>query len=166
MTTANDTTKPLDGLSLLIIEDEVIIGMMLLNEMERVGATSVGPVTSVAAALKEIEAGIADVAIVDSKLADGSAADLADALEHRGMRYVVVSGYESGNLPERLKGAPFVPKPISVPLLIETIERVARCAAVPLSTGPAPPVASRHFEVNGAERGVGSSAACEPTTRD
>jgi CheY-like chemotaxis protein len=122
MTLANDTTTCLDGLTVLIIEDEVLIGMMLANEIERAGAASVGPITSVADALREIESGVADVAIVDSKLADGSAADLAKALERRGMRYVVVSGYEKANLPKDLKDAPFVSKPISIPVLIETIQ--------------------------------------------
>ena len=159
----NDVTMPLHGLSVLIIEDEFIIGMMLLNEMERAGATSVGQVSSVADALKEIESGVADVAIVDSKLADGSAADLADMLERRGMRYVVVSGYERANLPERLKGAPFVPKPVSVPLLIETIQRVAGRPAVPMSTGPMPPLTRRHVEMNGAARGVALEVVAPPT---
>ena len=154
MTMANDMTRPLDGMSVLIIEDEVIIGMMLLKEIERAGATSVRSVTSVADALKEIESGIADVAIVDSKLADGSAADLVAALELRSMRYVVVSGYEKANLPKGLKSAPFVPKPVSVPLLIETIQRVTRSSAVRLSTGPVPILTGCHVETNGAERGV------------
>jgi DNA-binding NtrC family response regulator len=136
MTMANDMTRPLDGISVLIIEDEFLIGMMLVSEIERAGATSVGPVTSVADALKKIESGVADVAIVDSKLADGSAADLADALEHQGMPYVVVSGYEEANLPKGLKDAPFVQKPISLPLLIETIQRITRRPAMPRSSGP------------------------------
>ena len=95
--------------------------------------------TSVADALKKIESGIADIAIVDSKLADGSAAELASALERRGMLYVVVSGYEKANLPKGLQGSPFVPKPISVPLLIETIQRVTRRPAMPMSSGPLSP---------------------------
>jgi DNA-binding NtrC family response regulator len=121
MIKASDMTRPLEGMSVLIIEDEFLIGMMLQNEIERAGAASVRLVTSVADALKEIESGSADVAIVDSKLADGSAAGLAAALEHRGMLYVVASGYEKANLPKGLQGAPFVSKPVSVPLLIETI---------------------------------------------
>jgi len=169
MTMANDMTRPLDGISVLIIEDEFIIGMMLLSEIERAGAISVGPVTSVADALEKIKSGIADIAIVDSKLADGSAADLADALEHRGMRYVVVSGYEEANLPKGLKGAPFVPKPISVPLLIETIHRVTRRPAMPMSTGPLPPPARLYGDANGAERGLAlevDSAVCQVGSED
>ena len=137
MIKANDMTRPLEGMSVLIIEDEFLIGMMLQNEIERVGAASVRLVTSVADALKEIESGNVDVAIVDSKLADGSAAGLAAALEHRGMRYVVVSGYEKANLPKELQGAPFISKPVLMPLLIETIQGVTRPPVAPMPTGAA-----------------------------
>ena len=130
MTMANDTNTPLDGLTVLIIEDEFLIGMLLVNEIELAGAASVGPFNTVAGALKEIESGVADIAIVDSKLADGSAADLADALENRGMQFVVVSGYEKENLPQALKGAPFLTKPLSMPLLIETIQLLTSHAVV------------------------------------
>ena len=132
-------TRPLEGLSVLIIEDEVLIAMMLLNEIERAGGTPIGPVTSVAAALKEIESGSADVALVDGKLIDGSAADLAAALAGRRIPYVVVSGYEEANLPAPLQGAPFIAKPISLPLLIEAIKGVTSRAS-PSSEAP-PPVA-------------------------
>jgi two-component SAPR family response regulator len=115
-------TQPLDGISVLIVEDEIIIGMMLCNEIGRAGGTSIGPVTSVAGALKEIESQIVDAVILDAKLVDGSGADLAACLEERRIPYVVISGYEEANLPRGLRGAPFVAKPISMPLLMEVIE--------------------------------------------
>jgi len=125
-------TMPLDGISVLIVEDEVIIGMMLLNEIERAGGMVIGPVTSAAQALKEIACEKLDVAIVDSKLADGSASDLAAAFEKRGIHYLVLSGYEQENLPESLRGAPFLAKPVAMPLLIEAIEGlVSRAAPAP-----------------------------------
>jgi DNA-binding NtrC family response regulator len=106
-------------------------------------------VTFVADALQKIESGIADVAIVDSKLADGSAGVLADALERRGVRYVVVSGYEKANLPKALQNAPFVPKPVSVPLLIEAIGRLTRPQGG-IASGPQ--LARPHAEPSGAPR--------------
>jgi CheY-like chemotaxis protein len=112
---------PLHGMSVLIVEDEVIIGMMLFDEIARAGGTPIGPVTSVAGALKEIESGIVDAVILDAKLVDGSGAELAARLGERRIPYVVTSGYEQANLPRELRGAPFVAKPISLPLLMEAI---------------------------------------------
>jgi CheY-like chemotaxis protein len=115
-------SQPLGGLSVLIVEDEVIIGLMLFNEIARAGGTSIGPVTSVAGALKEIESRIVDAVILDAKLIDGSGADLAALLKDREIPYVVISGYDEANLPRELRGAPFVSKPISLPVLVEAIE--------------------------------------------
>jgi DNA-binding NtrC family response regulator len=113
------------GRSVLIVEDEVIIGMMLSSEIARAGGISIGPVTSVAAAMKEIESRVVDTVILDGKLIDGSGAELVGRLEERRIPYVVVSGYDRENLPGVLKRAPFVAKPISMPILLETIQRLA-----------------------------------------
>ena len=118
-------TQLLGGLSILVVEDEFISGLMLCNEIGSVGGTAIGPVNSVVEALKEIEAQTIDLAILDAKLVDGSGADLAARLAERQIPYVVVSGYEKANLPVVLRAAPFVSKPISMSLLLEAIETVA-----------------------------------------
>jgi DNA-binding NtrC family response regulator len=114
--------RSLGGMSILVVEDEFIIGLMLCNEIAGAGATSIGPVTSVADALKEIASRIVDAVILDAKLADSSGADLAGCLEERRIPYVVISGYNKADLPIGLRGAPFVAKPISLPLLMDAIE--------------------------------------------
>ena len=114
-------TRPLGGKTILIVEDEIIIGMMLANEIACAGGTSIGPATSVAHALQEIETRRVDVVVLDAKLVDGSGADLAACLEQRRIPFVVVSGYDKVNLPNALRAAPFVAKPVSLPLLIEAI---------------------------------------------
>ena len=112
----------LSGKSILIVEDEFLIGLMLIKEIAGAGGTSIGPATSVAEALQEIESRIIDLVILDAKLVDGSGAELAVCLEERRIPYVVVSGYDKVNLPDELRRAPFIAKPISVPVLLEAIE--------------------------------------------
>ena len=114
--------QSLGGMAVLVVEDEFLIGMMLCKEIARAGATSIGPVTSVADALKEIESRIVDAVVLDAKLVDGSGADLARSLEERRIPYVVISGYDEAALPIGLRGAPYVAKPISLPLLMDAIE--------------------------------------------
>ena len=111
-------TSWLSGKTVLIVEDEFLIGLMLTKEIAGAGGTSIGPVTAVADALREIECRIIDLVILDAKLVDGSGADLAVCLEERRIPYVVVSGYDEVNLPSGLRRAPFVAKPISVPVLL------------------------------------------------
>lgn len=115
-------TPWLSGKSVLIVEDEFLIGLMLVKEITGAGGTSVGPVTTVADALKEIDSRTIDLVILDAKLVDGSGADLAVCLDDRRVPYVVVSGYDEVNLPDGLRRAPFIAKPISVPVLLQTIE--------------------------------------------
>jgi DNA-binding NtrC family response regulator len=115
-------TPWLSGKSVLIVEDEFLIGLMLIKEISSAGGTSIGPVTAVADALKEIESRVIDLVILDAKLVDGSGADLAVCLDDRRIPYVVVSGYDKVNLPDELRRAPFIAKPISVPVLLEAIE--------------------------------------------
>jgi DNA-binding NtrC family response regulator len=129
-------TRPLAGKSILVVEDEIIIGMMLVKEIAAVGGAAIGPVTSVADALKEIESRIVDVVILDAKLIDGSGAELAACLEERRIAYLVVSGYERANLPPALSKAPFIAKPIALPLLIEAIENLASAPGQNLPPGP------------------------------
>ena len=112
----------LDGKSILIVEDEFLIGLMLTKEIVRVGGIAVGPATSVVDALQAIASRMIDLVILDAKLVDGSAADLATCLDERRIPYVVVSGYDKADLPSGLRKAPFVAKPISIPVLLEVIE--------------------------------------------
>ena len=51
-------TPWLSGNSVLIVEDEFLIGLMLIKEISGVGGASLGPATSVADALKEINPGL------------------------------------------------------------------------------------------------------------
>ena len=115
-------TQSLGGISILIVEDEIIIGMMLATEIAGAGGVPVGPVSTVSGALKAIANRPVDAVILDAKLIDGSGADLATLLEVRRIPYVVVSGYEEAALPSSLRRAPFVAKPVSTPLLMEAIK--------------------------------------------
>ena len=117
-------TRSLDGKLVLVVEDEAIIGMMICSEIEHVGGVAIGPVSSVAAAIKEIATSRLDAAILDAKLVDGDAAKLAITLAARCIPFVVTSGYEQRTLPKDLRSAPFIAKPISVSLLVEAIGRL------------------------------------------
>jgi DNA-binding NtrC family response regulator len=113
--------SPVRGKSILVVEDEFIIGMVLCQELARAGAIPFGPITSVADAVKKIDSQAIDIVILDAKLAGGSGADLVAFLKERRIPYVVVSGYEKASLPLGLRGVPFVAKPVSMPLLLEAI---------------------------------------------
>ncbi len=131
--------SPVRGKSILVVEDEVIIGMMLCQELGRAGAVAYGPITSVADAVKAIAGKAIDLVILDAKLAGGSGADLVASLKERRIPYVVVSGYEKTGLPPGLRGVPFVAKPVSMPLLLEAIGTMTIAPALRLVPQSPPP---------------------------
>lgn len=117
-------TQSLDGLAILVVEDQVLTGMLVSEEIKCAGGDAIGPVASVSCALKEIESKHVDLALLDAKLLDGSAEALVTHLEQRRIPYIVVSGYEKETLPIALKGAPFVAKPVSMQLLVEAVQTI------------------------------------------
>ncbi len=79
-------------LSVLVIEDEPLIAMMIEDFVDMLGHTLAGNCDSVAEALVKVEEGGFDVAILDVNLRDGACWPVADALKAKGIGFVVASG--------------------------------------------------------------------------
>ena len=119
-------TPWLGGKSVLIVEDEFLIGLMLIKEITRrwrhlawprdVGCRRVE---------RDRDPGPSMRSFSMPSSSTAPAADLAACLDARRIPYVVVSGYDKENLPNGLRRAPFVAKPILVPVLLEAIEGLA-----------------------------------------
>src|SRR6476619_5660741 len=101
----------LRGRSILVVEDEVLIGMDIRSALERAGAT-VTATTPVSHALIMVEHARISAAIMDHALADGDSTELCARLGERGIPYVSYSGFDpvKGASPD----APFVDKPASM----------------------------------------------------
>jgi two-component system, response regulator PdtaR len=105
--------------SILVVEDEPLIGWDIREAPEKAGAT-VTATTTVRHALILIEHdGLAGV-IMDNALADGDSTEVCVRLKARGIPYVCYSGYDP------VKGAsldaPHVSKPAPVDVLLSTLE--------------------------------------------
>ncbi|WP_442678034.1 response regulator [Sphingomonas sp. ASY06-1R] len=79
-------------LSVLVIEDEPLIAMMIEDFIEMLGHRLAGSCDSVAEALTKVEEGGFDVAILDVNLRDGACWPVADALRQRDVPFVLASG--------------------------------------------------------------------------
>ena len=108
----------LRGRSILVIEDEPLIGMDIRQALEQTGAT-VTQTTTVRHALILVEHDGLSGAIMDHALADGDSAELCVRLKARGIPYISYSGYspvKGANL-----DAPHVDKPASMDVLLRTL---------------------------------------------
>jgi CheY-like chemotaxis protein len=102
-------------LSILIVEDEPLIAMMLEDFLDSLGHRIVATADCVADAMPHVENGGFDVAIVDVHLRGGEVAwPLADRLSDRGLPFVVATGGHIEPPPERHAGAPLLAKPYTI----------------------------------------------------
>jgi CheY-like chemotaxis protein len=110
--------------SILIVEDEPLIAMMLEEFLESLGHDVVACCESVADALDRIEAGGFDVAIIDVQLRDGERVwPVADRLAETGTPFVVATGGHVEPPPAAHAGAPMLSKPYTIDAIEPAIEQ-------------------------------------------
>jgi CheY-like chemotaxis protein len=108
--------------SILIVEDEPLIAMMLEDFLESMGHTVRGTCDSVSDALAETEKGGFDLAILDVNLKGESVWPVAAALRERGTPFVLASGGHVEPPPPEFKNAPMIEKPFTIDRVTPIIE--------------------------------------------
>ena len=104
----------LDGLRILVVDDEFLIAMNIEAMVEDSGGRSVGPVGDIPGALAIIQDGELDGALLDANLHGVSSEPIALALQAAGIPFVVITGYGRLDLDgETLSAAPRLTKPLN-----------------------------------------------------
>ncbi len=112
------------SLSILVIEDEPLIAMMMEDFIEIAGHATAGTVDSVAAALAQVEAGGFDIAILDVHLRDGVCWPVADALTAKGVPFLLATGGHVDPPPAVHAAAPTLSKPFTLDGISAAIARL------------------------------------------
>jgi len=112
-------------LSVLVIEDEPLIAMMIEDFIDMLGHDLAGNCDSVAEALARVEQGGFDVAILDVNLRDGACWPVADALKAKGIGFVIASGGHVDPPPARHAGAHQLAKPFTLDGVQQALETVS-----------------------------------------
>ena len=120
----------LQGLRVLIVEDEYYLADDLTVELRRQGAVVIGPVGTIEEAREQVEQTAFDCAILDMNLRGDMAFPVADRLQEAGIPYVIATGYNSVSMPERFKDVTRVEKPFDPGQVV---------AAIPLAMSNASP---------------------------
>jgi DNA-binding response OmpR family regulator len=111
------------GPSILIVEDEPLISMMLEDFLDALGYRLAGAVDGVSDAMRHVEAGGFDAALLDVNLRDGETSwPIADALSQRGRPFVLATGGGNDGVPERHAGVPVLSKPYTLDGVREAFE--------------------------------------------
>jgi DNA-binding response OmpR family regulator len=109
---------------ILIVEDEPLIALGLEELLIDAGFEIAAVAGKLEKAVKVIESGACDAAIVDANLAGVSASPLASALTAHGLPFIVLSGYSSEQLKGDFPGALFLQKPCRPAQLIQTLNTI------------------------------------------
>jgi CheY-like chemotaxis protein len=109
--TRYNMNKPLDGLRILVLDDELLAAMDLAHMIKGLGATVVGPVGTLAEAEQLAREPELHGAILDVKIQTTTSLPLAVQLQERGVSVVLATGYGSNMLPERFEKVPKLAKP-------------------------------------------------------
>jgi CheY-like chemotaxis protein len=105
------STGRLEGLRLLVVEDEALVAMLLEDALQALGCAVVGPAGNVARALALLEKEDVDLALLDVNLGGKRSYPVAEALAARGIPFVFVTGYGASGVDRRFAAAPVLQKP-------------------------------------------------------
>ena len=116
---------PVSGKKILVVEDELLVGMMIRDILDELGFTVLGPVPTVAEALAIARDANIDGAILDVNIRGDLVYSVADVLSARGIPFVFATGYLPNGIDSRYAGIPVFEKPVSA----EAISRVFASSA-------------------------------------
>jgi CheY-like chemotaxis protein len=110
--------------SILVVEDEALIRMMLVEMVEELGHRVVAEAGSVVDGQSIAQTERYDLAILDINLHGTSVAPVAEAVRGRGLPFFFLSGYGSMGVPSGFEGTPVTLKPCTLETLKRTIDAV------------------------------------------
>lgn len=108
--------------SILIVEDEPLIAMMLEDFLLSLGHEVRGTCESVGEAMKAVQAGNFDIAILDINLKGESVWPVAAELRVRDIPFIIASGGHVDPPPAEFASVPMIDKPYTIDRVTPAIE--------------------------------------------
>ena len=113
----------ISGHTILVVEDEPLLGMLLEDVLSDAGATVIGPAATVEQALALIGASSIDAAILDVNLRGVRSDAVATELAHKGVPYLFATAYGETVL-GAAPGAPVLRKPYDLAEVMAALRRL------------------------------------------
>lgn len=128
MVSTTSDRESLRGLRVLLVEDEFLLAIAVEEDLRAAGCIVVGPIGALGPALAAAKTEAFAAAVIDMNLNGTMAYPLADQLLERGIPFLLLTGYDRADLPERLRTAPRITKPYDPTALVDQLARLARPA--------------------------------------
>jgi CheY-like chemotaxis protein len=100
-----------DSRSILVVEDEPLIAMLVADWLAELGCEVIGPVARASEAIPHIEAQRLTAVLLDVSLGPEDSFSVADLAVSKGIPIAFVTGRAVGDLPNRFKDVRLLPKP-------------------------------------------------------
>jgi Response regulator of the LytR/AlgR family len=118
--------RPLEGLSVLVVEDDYFIAVELCRFLSAAGADVLGPARDLETGLAAVREGHIDCGVLDINLRGRMAFQIATELRARDIPIIFATGYDASMIPAELADTPRLEKPVDLAALCRTIETVCR----------------------------------------
>jgi PAS domain S-box-containing protein len=105
------TDIELEGMRILVVEDEPLIAMDVSDTLVEMGCVVVGPAACLEKAKELIDTAKFDIALLDANLGGHPVDELAAALSRRNIPFAFMTGYSREGLPEAFRNSPMLSKP-------------------------------------------------------
>ena len=116
--------KPLSGLRILVVEDELLVLMMIEGWLSDLGCSAVTSAPSVDKALGLLAGQRFDVAMLDMNLGSSDSGAVAEALEQQGVPFLYCTGNRANKVAKGNVEHPVLRKPFSAAELAAALSRL------------------------------------------
>jgi DNA-binding response OmpR family regulator len=119
----------LDGLRVLVVEDDYFIADEICSTLRRCDAQIVGPASDLDRGMRLLRDEQVDCVVLDVNLHGEISFDLAAELKRRNVPLIFASGYDASMLPESLVPSVWLEKPIDLTALLQAVKAATQPAA-------------------------------------
>jgi CheY-like chemotaxis protein len=122
-------TVTLKGLSVLVVEDESIVSLMVENMLTELGCAEIWYASGVSEALEILAERIPDAAVLDVNLAGEQAYPIASRLAAEAVPFIFATGYGASGINREWHTRPVIQKPFHSDTLASALTRAMQAAA-------------------------------------
>ena len=113
----------LNGLRVLVVDDELLISDMIADALGDVGCEIVGPATSLEDGMTIARSENLDGAFLDINLKGKPSFSIAEVLTRREVPFAFLTGYDETAVPETYRQVPVLCKPFRVREVVALVRR-------------------------------------------
>jgi DNA-binding response OmpR family regulator len=119
----------LTGCRILIVEDEHLIAKDLEKAFRENGAEVIGPISQLSEAMRFVDDGRFDVAVIDMNLHDELAYFIAEELDRQQIPFVFATGHDPTSIPDRYSHVTCWQKPFEPAMIVNGVVPLCKRAA-------------------------------------